>query len=151
MTKTPISRLSVISLTVLLLSVASAAGVAAEDGVPDVIADVTIMSATMDTKTRVPTVGVTVRCVANGEFVRIRASLVQVRSNGKVAESQQVASASCTAGTVLTFDLAFGPQVGTFVPGRARVSGFVEAYELCCIIADVELVPQTSVKLRPQS
>jgi hypothetical protein len=133
---------------VLLLSLAAPAALAQED--PDVISGVTIESATIDTETGVPTVTVSVTCLVDVPLVRARATLTQSRGSGRVASSLQPgAFTSCQAGEVLIFAIRFGPQQGTFVPGPAEITGFVEAILVCCISADLESIGPTTVVLRP--
>ena len=136
--------------TVLLLFLAAPpAALAQED--PDVISDVTIESATIDTNTGVPTVTISVTCLVDVPIVRVEANLTQSSGSGRAASSYQpgAGSSSCQAGEVLTFAIRFGPQDGRFVPGPAEITGFVEAILVCCVSAEVESIGPTTVTLRP--
>jgi hypothetical protein len=131
----------------LLLSLAAPTAVAQEE--PDVISDVTIVSATID-KTGVPTVTISVTCLVDVPIIRTRATLTQSLGSGRFASSLQPGGfSSCQAGEVLTFAIRFGPQDGRFVPGPAEITGFVEAILVCCVSAEVESIGPTTVILRP--
>ena len=152
MNRKGVSRLLAILVTTGLAatSLATAVAASADEGGPQVVGAVEVMSARLDAKTRVPTVVVNVQCVGTGEFVRMRATLEQVRGGTAGAASRQVAAGTCTVGQVLTLNVVFAPQAGSFGPGDARLTGFVEAYEQCCTIADLDQLPATSIKLRPR-
>jgi hypothetical protein len=132
----------------LLLSVAApTAALAQED--PDIISDVTIVSATID-KTGVPTVTVSVTCLVDVPLVGVSATLTQSHGSGRLASSFQPGGfSSCQAGEVLTFAIRFGPQQGRFVPGPEEITGFAEAILVCCVSADLESIGPTTVILRP--
>jgi hypothetical protein len=136
----------------LLLSLAAPTGALAQEE-PDVISDVTIVSATIDTQTGVPTVTVSVTCLVDVAVVRVEATLTQSYGSGRFASSSQPGAgfSSCQAGEVLTFAIRFGPQQGRFVPGPAEITGFVEAIIECppCFSDDFARIGPTTVILRP--
>ena len=133
----------------LLLSAAAPTAALAQEN-PDVISDVTIESATIDTETGVPTVTISVTCLVDVPLVRASATLTQSRGSGRLASSFQPGGfTSCQAGEVLTFVIRFGPQQGRFVAGPAEITGFVEAILVCCVSADLESIGPATVVLRP--
>ena len=136
----------------LLLSLAAPAAALAQEE-PDVISDVTIVSAVVDIQTGVPTVTVSVTCLMDvpGQ-VRGEATLTQSYGSGRLASSWQggFGGNPCQAGQVLSFPIRFGHQQGRFVPGPAQIHGFVEAQLVCCYFADdMESIGPTTVTLRP--
>jgi hypothetical protein len=121
---------------------------------PDVISDVTIVSAVVDMETGVPTVTVSVTCLMDvGYQVRGEAVLTQSYGSGRLARSIQggFGGSPCQAGEVLSFPIRFGHQQGRFVPGPAEIRGFMEAFLECCYSEadDMEDIGPTTVTLRP--
>jgi hypothetical protein len=121
---------------------------------PEVISDVTIVSAVVDMKTGVPTVTVSVTCLMDvGYQVRGEAELTQTYGPGRLASSWQggFGGSPCQAGQVLSFPIRFGHQQGRFVPGPAEIHGFMEAFleSGTSIADDMEGIGPATVTLRP--
>ena len=144
-------RLTVAALCAALLLSLAAPTLALAQEEPDVISDVTIVSATIDMETGVATVTVSVTCFVDVLVVRVEADLIQSYGSGHLASSYQpgAGSSPCQAGEVLTFPIHHGNQQGRFVAGPAEVSGFVEAIVVCCYSADFARIGPTTVILRP--
>jgi hypothetical protein len=116
----------------------------------DPFGSVTIESTSIDMADRRPTVVVRLTCNVDISFVRVRAVLTQraqVTGTGTspAASSLQTRDVACVANETLDVAVDFGPQQGTFTPGRAEVSGFVAAFAL----AAVRTIPSTVITLRP--
>ena len=144
-----VRRSSILVALPLLISIATPPVGVAQDETPDVIADAAILSATIDVKTRLPTVVITATCVTAAEFVRVRLLLTQSFGKGQLALSLQSREGNCVAGQVLNVPVVFGPQVGRFLPGPAQIDGFVEARQMLGFPSDVESIPLTELILHP--
>jgi len=136
----------------LLLSLAAPTAALAQEE-PDVISDVSIVSAVVDMKTGIATVTVSVTCLMDvGYQVRGEATLTQSYGSGRFAFSSQggFGGSPCQAGQVLSFPIRFPSPIDKFVPGRAEISGFMEAMIVCCHLSDdTESIGPTTVALRP--
>jgi hypothetical protein len=136
----------------LLLSLAAPTAALAQEE-PDLISDVTIVSAIVDMETGVPTVTVSVTCLMDvGYQVRGEATLTQSYGSGHFAQSIQggFGGSPCQAGEVLTFPIRFGHQGSRFVPGPAEIRGFMEVFlERGTYPADDGAGIGTTVILRP--
>jgi hypothetical protein len=136
----------------LLLSLAAPTAALAQEE-PDVISDPTIVSAVVDMKTGIATVTVSVTCLMDvGYQVRGEATLTQSYGSGRFAFSSQggFGGSPCQAGQVLSFPIRFPSPIDKFVPGPAKISGFMEAMIVCChLSAEVESIGPTTVTLRP--
>ena len=116
----------------------------------DPFGSVTIESTSIDMADRRPTVVVRVSCNVDISFVRVRAVLTQraqLTGSGAspAASSLQTREVACVANETLDVAIDFGPQQGSFTPGRAEVSGFVASFAL----AAVRTIPSTVITLRP--
>jgi hypothetical protein len=140
---------TVLLTATLLVAFRSVPTVAAQNEIPNLIEAVALGSAAIDVHSRVPTVVVTLTCVQDADFVRIRVSLAQ-RRGGSDSSSFQTRETTCQAGTRLSVPIVFGPQQGTFRPGRAEINGFAAAHVGCCSADDFESIPVTGVFLRPR-
>src|SRR5262249_26669579 len=116
-------RLVVATGTRALLAVGAASTAFADDGPPNYVENVQLSGFTIDVHSHLPVVTVSMDCVADASFVRIRLTLTEKTGN-TAASSQQTAGASCVGGTSVSTDVSFGPQGGTFKPGKASVVGF---------------------------
>lgn len=142
-------RAFVAAVTVAILTFAGPAVAVAQDD-PEVIS-VSIVSATVDMETGVPTVIINVSCLMDAAIVRGEGSLTQASGKRRFAYSLQggFGGGSCVEGNVLTFTAVFGHQAGRFAPGPATLEGFVEAMFECCSTADLASLGPTTVLLRP--
>ena len=101
---------------------------------------------------RRPTVVVRVSCLVDISLVRVRAVLTQRAqvtgaspTHSNAASSLQTREVACAANETLDVALDFGPQQGSFTPGRAEISGFVASFAL----GAVRTIPSTVITLRP--
>jgi hypothetical protein len=132
-----------IAATLLL---ASASAAFAQDEPPNLIENLRLGTATIDLQTRLPIVTVTMDCVADASFVRIRLTLTQ-KAGTTSASSLQTVEGTCVAGTTISRDITFGLQQGTFRPGKASISGFAAANN-GLPPDDLETIPPTDLFLR---
>jgi hypothetical protein len=131
----------------VLLAVASVSVAAAQDEVSPVIGSARITSTTIDMSTRWPTAKVTVTCLKDSDYVRIRLTLEQ-KGVRRPSFSQETWATTCLAGTTLVVAVVFYPQQGTFRPGHAEIYGFVAANNVGLLDDSVQF-PLTDVHLRP--
>jgi hypothetical protein len=103
---------------------------AAADFFPPALEDITISPLTVSPQTGIGHFSVNVTClIALTGLVRTRATLTQVRGQALDAWSFNTQAAfGCTAGQRLVLNMQFGGQQGSFRPGPATISGFVEHF-----------------------
>ncbi len=118
----------------------------------DPFGSITIESTSIDMADRRPTVVVRVSCLVDISLVRVRAVLTQraqvtgaSATHSSAASSLQTREVACVANETLDVALDFGPQQGSFTPGRAEISGFVASFAL----GAVRTIPSTVITLRP--
>jgi hypothetical protein len=139
-------RLVVATGTGALLAIGMAATAFADDGPPNYIENVAV-TLRIDVHSHVAVATVSVDCVADAGFVRIRLNLSE-KDGASQAFSQETTATSCVAGTSISTDIAFGQQQGTFKPGKASIQGFAAATN-GLTGDDLEEIPATKVILKP--
>jgi hypothetical protein len=127
--RTSIHRLAVTFACALLMMLGAPAPAAA-DFFPQALEGITLSSLTVDPQTGIGHFTVNVTCLVSlTGLVRTRATITQVRGQASDAWSFNTNGAfGCTAGQRLTINMQFGGQQGTFRPGPATISGFVEHF-----------------------
>jgi len=140
-------RLVIATGTGALLAIGLASTAFADDGPPNYIENVHLAALTIDVHSHVAVATVTMDCVADASFVRIRLNLSE-KDGASEAFSQETTGASCVAGTSISTAITFGQQQGTFKPGKASIQGFAAATN-GITSDDLEEIPTTTVILKP--
>lgn len=127
--RTLIHRVGATFACVLLIMTVMPAPAAA-DLFPQALEGITLSPLTVSPQTGIGHFSVNVTCLITlTGFVRTRATITQIRGQAPYAWSFNTGGAfGCTAGQRLVLNMQFGGQQGSFHPGPATISGFVEQF-----------------------